>query len=274
MARPKKVNPPPAASGEVLSTRRLIHLQAADFARRNPKTSEVVAAEIIRNIASQNLQPGDRLPLEADMLVQYRVSRSSLREALRLLEVQGLIAIRPGPGSGTVVGRVSPAAFARMMTLHLHMMSADYDSLLSAWVSLEGTMASLAAQNPDRARVKATMAPFVADSHLQTVKSCTFDAAMDEAFGFHARVFDLADEPVLSLLTSSIGYIVTDQVLTSVTRTEMEDHIIQHHQLIAKAIDAGDAGEAHRLMTEHLNHVVDDFKAYWPRKIGERIIWR
>jgi len=69
--------------------------------RRTLKTSEIVALEIVRDIVSQRFKAGDRLPLESEMLAHYRVSRSSLREALRLLEVQGLIVIRPGPGAGT-----------------------------------------------------------------------------------------------------------------------------------------------------------------------------
>src|ERR1700719_833296 len=120
-----------------------------DVARRASKTSEIVALEIVRNIVAQNLKPGDRLPLEAEMLVQYRVSRSSLREALRLLEVQGLIAIRPGPGSGTVVGRVFPANLARTLTLYLHMAGSTYNQLLDAWIATEPVLAKLAALNPD-----------------------------------------------------------------------------------------------------------------------------
>ena len=116
--------------------------------RRSSKTSEIVALEIVRDIVAQGLKPGDRLPLEAEMLSQYRVSRSSLREALRLLEVQGLIAIRPGPGSGTVVGRVLPGNLARTLTLYLHMSGATYDQLLDAWTAAEPLLARLAAENP------------------------------------------------------------------------------------------------------------------------------
>ncbi len=76
------------------------------------KTSERVARDIVHDIAVQRLQPGDALPAEADMIGQYGVSRESLREALRLLEVQGLIAIRRGPGGGPTVGTVDPANLA------------------------------------------------------------------------------------------------------------------------------------------------------------------
>ena len=62
---------------------------------------------------AQGLGSGDRLPLEAAMVEQYGVSRASLREALRLLEVQGLIRLKPGPGGGPVVGAVEAANLAR-----------------------------------------------------------------------------------------------------------------------------------------------------------------
>ena len=67
---------------------------------RTVKASERVAQEIVRDIVRRGLETGDRLPLEAAMVEEYGVSRTSLREALRLLEVQGLISLKPGPGGG------------------------------------------------------------------------------------------------------------------------------------------------------------------------------
>ena len=66
---------------------------------RTIKASERVAQEIVRDIVLRGLQTGDHLPLEAAMVDQYGVSRTSLREALRLLEVQGLISLKPGPAA-------------------------------------------------------------------------------------------------------------------------------------------------------------------------------
>ena len=57
------------------------------------KTSEVVARDVVRDIIAGHLQPGDSLMSEAAMLERFGVSRESLREGLRLLEVQGLISI-------------------------------------------------------------------------------------------------------------------------------------------------------------------------------------
>jgi DNA-binding FadR family transcriptional regulator len=230
----------------------------------------LVALEIVRNIEAQALKPGDRLPLEAEMLVQYRVSRSSLREALRLLEVQGLIAIRPGPGSGTVVGRALPGNLARTLTLYLHMAGSTYDQLLNAWTATEPVLAKLAAQNPDRERVRDLMQPFVAQADSEEHGKWSPMEGID----FHDRVARLADNPVLSLVLNSISYISTEQVLTNPDRGELEEQIVHDHSDLAEAIIAGDAEKAERLMAEHIEHVVEDFKAYWPRRVGEKIQWR
>jgi len=236
-----------------------------ELTRRTLKTSEVVALEIVRDIVREDMQPGDRLPLEAQMLVQYRVSRSSLREALRLLEVQGLIAIRPGPGAGTVVGRVLPGNLSRTLTLHLHMLGANYDELLEAWVESEPLLARLAALNPDREKVRASLSPFLDEDHAWAVR---------EGLQFHDIIAELADNRVLSLALRSIGFIVTEQVLTSAERGELEQQIVHDHRELAEAIIAGDAELAANRMREHIRHAVEDFKAYWPLKVGEKVQWR
>jgi GntR family transcriptional repressor for pyruvate dehydrogenase complex len=240
-----------------------------ELARRTSKTSEIVALEIVRNIVAQDLKPGDRLPLEAEMLVQYRVSRSSLREALRLLEVQGLIGIRPGPGSGTVVGRVLPGNLARTLTLYLHMAGSTYNQLLDAWVATEPVMARLAALNPDRAHVKEMMTPFLSDQDTHDGKWSPV-----EGVDFHERVARLANNPVLELVLKSISYISTEQVLANPERDELEEQIIHDHSDLAEAIIAGKADKAEQLMAEHIQHIVEDFKSYWPRRVGEKIQWR
>jgi DNA-binding FadR family transcriptional regulator len=251
----------PTEAGEIAGRRPVTW----ELSRRALKTSEIVALEIVRDIVSQDLKPGDRLPLESEMLTHYRVSRSSLREALRLLEVQGLIAIRPGPGAGTVVGRVVPGNLARTLTLYLHMMGSTYDELLGTWVETEPLLARLAALNPDRERVKATLTPFLDESHAWAVR---------EGLAFHDIVSELADNPVLSLTVRSIGFIVTEHVMTSTERGELEDHIVHHHREVAEAIIAGDPDLAANRMRDHIRHEVEHFRSLWPMRVGETVQWR
>lgn len=238
--------------------------------RRTLKTSEVVALDIVRDIVARELKPGDKLPLEAEMLRQYRVSRSSLREALRLLEVQSLITIRPGPGGGAMVGRVHPGSLGRTLTLHLHLLGATYDELLDTWVMTEVVLAGMAAKNPDRERVRAALTPFL-DNHGGSDHATH---AIDEGLQFHQVVAELADNRVLSYLLRSAGSIVTEHIVTNVDRKALEDHIVHEHSALAKAIIAGNANKAEQIMRDHIHHVAEYFRAYWPRKIGEKIQWR
>src|SRR5436309_7058418 len=114
--------------------RNRIRIGASDAVLRRLKTSESVARDIARDIMEAGLTTGDALPPEAAMLEQYGVSRESLREGLRLLEVQGLISIRRGPGGGPVVGIVDPANIGRVWTLFFYVAGATYEDLLDGWV--------------------------------------------------------------------------------------------------------------------------------------------
>jgi DNA-binding FadR family transcriptional regulator len=229
-----------------------------------------VALEIVRDIVAQRLQVGDGLIDEAKMLARYRASRSSLREALRLLEVQGLISIRAGRGTGTTVGKPHASNLARTLTLYLHMMGATYDQLLEAWTRTEPLLAQLAAENKDRSRVKERLAPFVMRSGRKDEHQWTVPEGLD----FHEIIAELADNPVLSLSLSAIAFVHSQHLLSVTHRKELEEPLVHDHSHIAKAIIAGDSKKARELMEEHTRHIVEEFKAYWPRQVGERIEWR
>src|SRR4051812_16787467 len=83
------------------------------------KTSERIAAALIEDVNGEGLQPGDRLPNEAAMVERFQVGRGSLREALRILEVYGLISLKSGPGGGPVVQAVDPREVGRTFSLYL-----------------------------------------------------------------------------------------------------------------------------------------------------------
>jgi GntR family transcriptional regulator, transcriptional repressor for pyruvate dehydrogenase complex len=124
------------------------------------KAAESVARDIAHDIIDQGLSTGDPLPNEASMIEQYRVSRESLREGLRLLETQGLITIRRGPGGGPLVGSVDPANLGRVSSLYFHMAGATYAELFDAWLMAEMLIAEQAARNPDAGKRRQLMEPY------------------------------------------------------------------------------------------------------------------
>ena len=72
------------------------------FPKGSGKRALTVARRIVEDIEQQGAEVGDRLLPEQEMLVRYGVARATLREALRFLELQGIIFLRPGPGCGPI----------------------------------------------------------------------------------------------------------------------------------------------------------------------------
>lgn len=243
---------------------------AAQMSSRSRKTSEVIALEIVRSIVRQKLKAGDRLPGEAQMLQQYGVSRPSLREALRLLEVQGLLGIRPGPGGGPVVGVMNPRTLAHTMTLYLHLSECTYKELAAAYAMAEPQLAELAAQNPDRERVRKAMTPYLAGSDKCHAQMRDVSAGV----AFHDVVADLAGNHVLHLALSAVSFIFTEHIYSAApTLTTLNDRDLDEHKAIAAAIIDGKADRARRLMAKHVDNTIAAFEAAWPLKVGEKIRW-
>ena len=85
---------------------------------KQQKRGDLVAEEIKRLITEKDLKPGDRLPREVELQQLFLVSKSTIREALKSLEVQGLIKVTTGPsGGGMVVEYRSTARYSSCRTI-------------------------------------------------------------------------------------------------------------------------------------------------------------
>jgi DNA-binding FadR family transcriptional regulator len=238
----------------------------SDGRRRTLKTSEFVALEIVHDIVAQGLRTGDRLPQEAAMVEQYGVSRASLREAVRLLEVQGLIRLKPGPGGGPVVGMVEAANLARTASLYFHLGGASYHHLLHTQLLMEPVCAQLAAQHPDRRRV---MEPFFEPAPVEPESEYRA-----QTIDFHGAVYHLTANPVLRLLTEAMTHIVSDHVVATMDPVELRAAVAEEHAVLARAIAAGHGDKAHRVMTDHFRAQHDYYRNHWPTRLDKLIEWR
>ncbi|WP_322750848.1 MULTISPECIES: FadR/GntR family transcriptional regulator [unclassified Frankia] len=247
-------------------TRGCIAITADGAVLRTLKTSESLAREVVRTIIDQGLQPGDGLPTEGAMLEQYGVSRESLREGLRLLEVQGLISIRRGPGGGPVVGSVHPANLGRISTLYFHMAGATYNELFDAWMFAECILAERAARASDRTARVAAMAPYL---ELNEVRETPEELArfVQEHAMFHGAVASLVGNRVLELTLQTMGQIVSHHVATVDDPRIMHDLIADDHLRLARAIAAGHSGQASTFMRDHIEGVA----RYTRERLGARM---
>jgi DNA-binding FadR family transcriptional regulator len=239
-----------------------------DQPRRPAKTAETVAAAIVRDMVSRNLGPGDTLPSEAAMLAHYRVSRASLREALRLLEVQELIRLKPGPGGGPIVSAVDPRNLAKMTTLYLHLGGATYQELFEALLIMAPISAERAARHSERSLVRAAMKPFLQED--QPVQGPAYWTVTNE---FHGSVETLAGNRVIELLGRIVGNIWHEHIVTRMDTSSIREQIHQEHRDIAKAIIAKQPSKAGRLMREHFAGLVEEYRRHWPGRFDELIEW-
>src|SRR5215475_2209197 len=86
---------------------------------RAPKTSELIAARLRRQIVRGVVKPGDKLPPETQLMGQFGVSRPTIREAFRILETERLIVVRPGSRGGAQVAAPDLTVAARYVGLLL-----------------------------------------------------------------------------------------------------------------------------------------------------------
>jgi DNA-binding FadR family transcriptional regulator len=235
---------------------------------RGAKIAEYLAQAIVHEIVSKKLPPGTRLPSEAQMIEDYGVGRGSLREALRILEVHGIIALKPGPNGGPVVVDTDVRDFGRMSSLFFHLTGATFNHLLEARLALEPLMARLAAEQRAQALVGR-----IADPKATEV---TDDEAFNDATkDFHAAVASMSDNPVLNLFGASLEALFRDQVITGLLApSDQREDVLAVHAAIAKAIAGGKADRAERLMRDHMQQYADWVRESNAANLDKVIDWR
>jgi DNA-binding FadR family transcriptional regulator len=237
--------------------------------RRTEKIAESVARQILRDIQQQGLQAGASLPSEAAMLDRFDIGRGSLREALRILEVNGLVTIKTGPGGGPIVAPMNPRNFGQMWTLHLQSIGATYRELLDARIEYEALLARKAAEMTGEeagASVRASM-----ERSSQPTPDDALYAALTS--GFHATVCNAAGNPVLALAANAIQSIWAVRVTTVLFSPEDRPRVHQEHEAIAKAIEKHDGRRAERLMREHLEHYREYCELRYPARMEDVVDW-
>jgi GntR family transcriptional regulator, transcriptional repressor for pyruvate dehydrogenase complex len=244
--------------------------RATRASRRRSKISHFVAGEIVRDIVEQDLKEGDHLPTEAAMLEEFDVGRASLREALRLLEAYGLIAIRQGHAGGPVVASVSPDDVARSLSFYFHLTGASYGELMEARLIVEPVMAGLAARRQDPEQM----------AHLREVVEREQNASFDEdvyvkrADEFHYVVSGMSGNRVLDLIGRALRTLYQEGTASgALLPAKARPQTREKHDQIAAAILAGEAEKAESLMTEHLQTLSEAQFKRTPRLRGERVGW-
>jgi GntR family transcriptional repressor for pyruvate dehydrogenase complex len=229
------------------------------IARR--KTYELVAERLTDEISSRVLAPGDLLPPERELVAAFGVGRSSVREALRMLESRGLI---ESNGAGTfAVARLSNP-LDHSLNLLLEAEEMDVGELFEVRRILEGESAALAAAR--RTREHLDRMGGAVEAMIEGLGS--ENAFIDADLRFHMTVAEASGNRVARYLMQAIRGLL-QRALSSVYHVPgSPDRAIEMHQLILEAIRDRRPDVARARMHEHVESVERDIRG--ARKAGKR----
>jgi GntR family transcriptional repressor for pyruvate dehydrogenase complex len=190
---------------------------AAKRHRVQPREKPQQIADELRGlIVSGELSEGDSLGREPELVERFGVSRPSLREALRILEAEGLITVLRGAGGGVVVHEPDQRMMARTATLVLASRNVPLEDVFAARTLVEPLAAgALAGMRARRAVVDELRA--LVKAQEDCINDPELFAAANAAF--HERLVSLAGNETLGLFTEMLNEIVT-RAVTEVSRGE------------------------------------------------------
>lgn len=213
------------------------------------RAHEAILAQLQRKILEGELAPGDRLPSEREMMETFGVSRPTVREALRVAESLGLVAVRHGdPGGPRVLGQPS-VGVARVFDGLLSTERTSVAELLEARMVLEGAAARLAAARP-----AAELGP-LEEAYRAMEQAPDFVRFVEADALFHRRVAEVGGNRLLVVILTALRDPIVRLITTGLsgeTEAAARAKILRTHGEILKAIRAQNGAAADRRSRRHL----------------------
>jgi GntR family transcriptional repressor for pyruvate dehydrogenase complex len=214
-----------------------------------PKASDILANRLREMILGGVFPEGEPLPAERELVTESGLSRSSVREALRVLEVEGLITTRPGRSGGSVVrlpGRGSVA-----LSMHLFVRSHDIrlEALLDCRLAIEPFLAARAA----RERTASELAE-MREIHTRFM-TCNDDLALYKRLNldWHLAIARASHNEILIALMEAIAQPVLEASgYRDVLTEEIRNDARKAHTAILESVEKKDPSSAFRRMQKHL----------------------
>ena len=222
------------------------------------RLAEQVADELRRRILRGELADGSILPKEDQLLLEFPVSKPSLREAMRILEAEGLLRVRRGKLGGAVVRRPNAANVAYTVGLVLGSQEVGLSDVGNALLQVEPACARLCAQRADRAR---TVVPQLREVHAEAVEAVEDLLEVTSASRrFHESLVALCGNQTMIILAGALEMLWSAHETSwssrvadgSIVPIDERLAVLEDHLQVINAIDDGDARRAYDLAAVHL----------------------
>ena len=214
-----------------------------------------VADAIKEWVVERGLQPGDRLPGEAEMIDRFGMSKGTIREAMRLLQAQGLVETKTGPGGGSFVGEVSRERANALLANYFYFRDVTIDDIYQVRIALEPDLAASLAgrltsdQLAELERIMTAYATPASDAEQERAQHVA-------SLRFHARLADFARNAVLGFFINFMAQILTDltvyKQLYAAPNHDLWQRGRDHQIKLIEALRSGDAPRARTIMKNHM----------------------
>jgi DNA-binding FadR family transcriptional regulator len=214
---------------------------------------QILADKLRDQIASGRLRPGERLPTEPQMCAQSGLSRSTVREALRLLASQQLIVTTRGVTGGSFVAEPSVARLGDSLSTAVRMLrtglSVSGTQFLEMRELLEVPAAELAAGRRTQADLRAMRAS------LMDPASGDYPARVSAYWGFRDAINAAVGNPLLELLSRPLREMTNDRALVKSGPADLWDRAAADDRALLARVADGDGPGAARVTHAHLGYL-------------------
>lgn len=206
-----------------------------------------VTGKIERLVVDRDYRPGDRLPAERELARQFGVSRTVIREAVRVLAANGLLEVRRG--SGTIICSPSVKSVSRTLSLFLRggQRELDYRKVLEVRFLLEVEIAGLAAERRTAEDLDKMERILKDTPGVQTRQQF-----VEVDIAFHAALAEATRNELYTLLLDSIGEVMRRVRELAWDIREAGVRAYQYHSAILDQVREGNRAGARQAMREHL----------------------
>jgi DNA-binding FadR family transcriptional regulator len=218
--------------------------------------ADLVAGELRSQIISGELKEGDPLPPEDQLMEHAGVARTTVREALRILESEGLLVVRRGAGGGARIKTPSVSNVARYIGLVLQSQGATLQDVFDARLLLEAPAAGMLAEADDRDDIVAQLRKALAEEEAVLHQP----VELSHAYGrFHHLIVALSGSQTFEVLTSVSSRMIQVQADRYMSgKAGRADHRVasdaahRAHIRFVELVAAGAAQDAQDLWRKHL----------------------
>lgn len=211
------------------------------------KGFETLAEMLRTQILNGKIGPGQALPNERELVEQSGLSRGSVREALRVLETQGLVSTRVGRNGGRIAVQSSTDTVKSSLDHFIRGQQVPFPVLMETVEALEPSLARLAAIHRDDADIAALQ---LASKKLRASTTPTRFLAANS--GWHSAMAQASHNPILTAIYHTLGSGLLDPHVAGFASTEIRLAVVQAVAKVEAAIVAGDGEAAKRRMERHV----------------------